>query len=162
MQDMKKFRQCLAKFTSGVTVVTCAGKSGEIYGITANSFSSVSLEPPLILWNIAKVSRSLQGYLDAGHFAINILAEEQKSISKVFARSEKNLFDDIDYSISEHGVPLLSGTLACFECRTHEIVDCGDHHIIIGEVIDYRSTDSEPLVFFDGKYNKIQHDQTQR
>jgi len=107
------------------------------------------------LWNIAKVSRSLQAYLDAGHFAINILAENQKSISKVFARSEKNLFGDIDYSTSEYGIPLLVGTLASFECRTHEIVDCGDHHIIIGEVIDYRATGSEPLVFFDGKYNRI-------
>jgi flavin reductase (DIM6/NTAB) family NADH-FMN oxidoreductase RutF len=158
MQDMKKFRQCLAKFTTGVTVVTCADNSGEIFGITANSFSSVSLQPPLILWNIAKVSRSLQGYLDAGHFAINVLTEEQKSISKVFARSERNLFDDVDYVTNEHGVPLLTGTLASFECKTHEIIDCGDHFIIIGEVLGYRSTDSEPLVFFDGKYNKIQHD----
>ena len=158
MHQMKEFRQCLAKFTTGVTVVTCADNSGEIYGITANSFSSVSLEPPLILWNIAKVSRSLQGFLKAGYFAINILTEKQKSISKVFARSEKNLFDDIHYSKNEFGVPLLDGTLAIFECRTRESIDCGDHHIIIGEVIDYRSTDSQPLVFFDGHYKAIQHD----
>jgi flavin reductase (DIM6/NTAB) family NADH-FMN oxidoreductase RutF len=158
MQDMKKFRQCLAKFTTGVTVVSCADKSGEVYGITANSFSSVSLDPPLILWNIAKVSRSLQGYLDAGYFAINILAEEQQSISRIFARSEENLFDGIDYVPSENGAPLLLGTLASFECSTHKIIDCGDHYIIIGEVIDFRSNDSEPLLFFDGRYKKIDHD----
>jgi flavin reductase (DIM6/NTAB) family NADH-FMN oxidoreductase RutF len=155
MQDLKKFRQCLSKFATGVTVVTCSNAAGNCFGITANSFSSVSLEPPLILWSIAKVSNSLQAFLDAEYFAINILASGQKSVSGLFAQSKHDIFDGVEYSLSEREVPILEGTLACFECRTNDVFDCGDHHIVIGEVIDYRSTDVEPLLFFDGDYQVL-------
>ena len=152
MDEMKEFRQCLAKFATGVTVVTCCDDDGKPYGITANSFSSVSLQPRLILWNVAKVSNSLQAFLDAGYFAINVLSGKQKALSKHFAQSDHTLFDSIETSKSEDGAPLIPDTLACFECRTHQIHDCGDHYIIIGEVIRFNSSDAEPLLFFDGKY----------
>ncbi len=152
---MKKFRQCLGKFATGVAVVTCTDDDGKPYGITANSFSSVSLEPHLILWNIAKVSNSLQAFLDAEYFAINILASDQRHLSSHFAKSDHTLFDAVEISRSDENVPLIPGVLACFECRTHQIHDCGDHYIIIGEVVSFESNAVEPLLFFSGKYAAI-------
>ncbi len=155
MDQMKQFRRCLAKFATGVTVVTCADETGKPYGITANSFSSVSLEPRLILWNVAKVSNSLKAFLEAEFFAINILASEQQDLSAHFARSDHTLFDAVDIERSDENIPLLPHTLACFICRTYAIYDCGDHHIIIGEVLRFESRAAEPLLFFDGKYRAI-------
>jgi len=155
MDEMKKFRQCLSKFATGVTVVTCASGDGRPYGITANSFSSVSLEPRLILWNVAKVSNSLQAFLDAKYFAINILATDQRELSSHFAKSDHTLFDDIEIDRSGQNVPLIPDSLACFECRTSQIHDCGDHYIIIGEVLKFRSTEADPLLFFNGQYAAI-------
>ncbi len=157
MQDIRNFRKCLAQFATGVTVVTCAGKIGENYGVTANSFSSVSLDPPLVLWNIAKNSKSVQGYLKAEYFAINILAKDQEALSQTFAQSKTDLFNDIDHYPGKYGAPLLEGAIASLECRMHTIHDCGDHYIIIGEVIDYYVKKGEPLVFFDGQYCKVDH-----
>jgi len=155
MDDMKKFRQCLGKFATGVTIVTCADDEGRPYGITANSFSSVSLEPRLILWNIAKVSNSLQAFLDAEYFAINILASDQRPLSSHFAKSDHTLFDTVEISRSDDNVPLIPGTLACVECRTHQIHDCGDHYIVVGEVLRFASSKRKPLLFFSGKYLAI-------
>ena len=144
-------RECLGRFATGVTVVTCRGSEGPC-GITANSFSSVSLEPPFVLWNIAKVSNSLQAYLDAEHFAINVLAAGQQELSSHFAQSDHTVFNGIDYDTSDRGVPLLPDSVACFECRTHQVHDCGDHYIIVGEVESYRSDEREPLLFYNGRY----------
>jgi len=144
-------RECLGRFATGVTVVTCRGSDGPC-GITANSFSSVSLEPPLVLWNIAKVSNSLQAYLDAEHFAINVLAAGQQELSSHFAQSDHTVFNGIDYDTSARGVPLLPDSVARFECRTHHVHDCGDHYIIVGEVESFRSDEREPLLFYNGRY----------
>ena len=149
---MKKFRQCLGKFATGVTIVSCADDEGRPYGITANSFSSVSLEPRLILRNVAKVSNSLQAFLDADYFAINLLARDQRDLSAHFAKSDHTLFDTVEINRSQENVPLIPGALACFECRTHQIHDCGDHYIVIGEVVRFDESDTEPLLFFGGKY----------
>lgn len=156
MIDSNAFRQCLGKFATGVTVVTCTDGEGRPCGITANSFSSVSLEPPLVLWNIAKVSNSLDAYVNADHFAINVLSSEQQVLSSHFAKSDHTLFEDINYTLSEAGAPLLPDTLASLECRTHEIHDCGDHFIIVGEVTDVGSEAREPLLFYDGSYRRIE------
>jgi flavin reductase (DIM6/NTAB) family NADH-FMN oxidoreductase RutF len=142
------------KFATGVAVMTCSGSGGPC-GITANSFSSVSLEPPLVLWNIAKVSNSLQAYLDADYFAINILSAGQRVLSSHFAQTDHTLFESIEYVSSAQDVPLLNGTVACLECRTHQIHDCGDHYIIVGEVENYSSNDGEPLLFYSGQYVRI-------
>ena len=146
MDQTMEFRQCLAKFATGVTVVTCADETGRPYGITANSFSSVSLEPKLILWNIAKVSNSLQAFLDAGFFAINILTSEQQALSAHFAKSEHTLFDSIEIERSEENIPLLPDTLARLICKTHQVHDCGDHYIIIGEVVRFESRELAVIV----------------
>ena len=152
--EIRDMRVCMGLFATGVTVVTCHGAHGHC-GITANSFSSVSLEPPLVLWNIAKVSNSLQAYLGAEHFAINVLSTEQKDLSSHFALSNHMLFDDIEYETSEHGVPLLPDCVAWLECHTHQIHDSGDHYIIVGEVETFRFNDSDPLLFFGGKYRGL-------
>lgn len=148
-------RRCLGKFATGVTVITCNDAAGNPCGITANSFSSVSLEPPLVLWNIAKVSQSLQAYLNADYFAINILAENQQQLASHFARSDHTLFDTVQFAASSRGVPVLPGTVASLECKTQQIHDCGDHHIIVGEVEDFRSNGQAPLLFFGGTYAKL-------
>jgi flavin reductase (DIM6/NTAB) family NADH-FMN oxidoreductase RutF len=155
MNGGKAFRQCLGKFATGVTVVTCTDAAENPCGITANSFSSVSLDPPLILWNIAKVSNSLDAYLNAEFFAINVLSAEQQSLSAHFAKSDHTTFNGIDYVLSDSGVPLLPDTIATFHCRTHQTHDCGDHFVIIGEVTAYQSTDAEPLLFYSGTYRAL-------
>lgn len=150
-EETLDLRRCLGKFATGVTVVTCQGSRGPC-GITANSFSSVSLDPPLVLWNIAKVSNSLQAYLDAKDFVINVLAAGQEALSQHFAQPDHTRFNGIEYALSDRGVPLLPGAIAYFECRTYAVHDCGDHHIIVGAVDRFRSTNGEPLLFFGGEY----------
>lgn len=158
MTEQRALRDCLGLFATGVTVITCSDARGEARGITANSFSSVSLSPPLILWNIAKSSLSLQAFLAAKHFGINVLRAEQRAMSQHFAQSRPNLFQDIPYDLSEHSVPRLSQTLANFECATRQIHDCGDHYIIVGEVLSFSSADGDPLLFFGGQYRDIGRD----
>ena len=153
-EEVLGLRQALSKFATGVTVVTCDGSEGPC-GITANSFSSVSLEPALVLWNIAKVSDSLQAFLDAEYFAINVLSDAQQHLSSHFAQSDHTLFKNVKYASNGKNVPLLPGTVACLECRTHQIYDCGDHYIIVGEVEDYRSNQQDPLLFYGGEYRAI-------
>ncbi len=145
-------REGLGKFATGVTVVTCQGRDGPC-GITANSFSSVSLLPPRVLWNIDKASTTLQAYLDAEHFAINVLSTEQQLLSAFFARAQRCTFDEVEHTLSGHGVPVLKGVLACFECRTYDVIECGDHFIIIGDVEDFHFADGEPLLFFNSRYH---------
>ncbi len=155
MNDAKALRQCLGKFATGVTVVTCTDAAGNPCGITANSFSSVSLDPSLVLWNIAKVSSSLDAYLNAEHFVINVLSEDQLPLASNFARSDHTLFKDVEFTASEHNAPVLPDTLATFECSTYQIHDCGDHYVVIGEVTAFRSADGNPLLFFGGNYRSI-------
>ncbi len=153
--SVKAFRQCLGQFATGVTVVTCCNGEGAPCGITASSFSAVSLDPPLVLWNIAKTSNSLRAYLDAKFFAIHVLTADQLAQSNHFAQSVHTLYDDIAYTLAENGVPILPGCLARFNCSTHEIHDCGDHYIIVGHVDDFSFEDDAPLLVFGSDYRKI-------
>lgn len=146
------FRACLGQFATGITVVTCRSAAGHRCGITANSFSSVSLEPPLILWNIAKESNSLKDFLAAEHFAVHILTAEQEPLSRHFARTDHTLFDNVSYTDSQHGVPLFPDCLAVFECSTHAIYEAGDHYIIVGHVDSFSWEHGNPLLFFRGSY----------
>jgi flavin reductase (DIM6/NTAB) family NADH-FMN oxidoreductase RutF len=145
-------RRSLGRFATGVTVVTCCAADGRACGITANSFSSVSLDPPLVLWNIARVSNSLQAFLDAEYFAIHVLSAGQQPIAEHFARTDHTRYNGIEHSISERRVPILPDVLARFDCRTREIHEGGDHYIIVGEVEAHTATDGAPLLFFAGEY----------
>ena len=155
MTDQRTLRDGLGRFATGVTVITCVDADRQACGITANSFSSVSLTPPLVLWNIAKVSQSLEAYLAAEHFGINVLTASQRPAAQHFAASRHDRFAGIPHSLTARNVPRLADTLAWFECRTYRIHDCGDHHIIVGEVLDFSMTDAEPLLFFRGNYRHL-------
>lgn len=150
-----ELRQSLGMFATGVTVVTCLDARRRPCGITVNSFSSVSLSPPLVLWNIAKVSNSLEAFLNADAFVINVLAEHQHEVATHFARSDHTLFDDVVYGDSADGVPVLPGTLATFECRREQVHDAGDHFIIIGRIEHHRCDEGDPLLFFGGRYTAV-------
>lgn len=156
--DLLELRRCLARFATGVTVVTCKNRDDKPCGVTANSFTSVSLEPPLVLWNISRNSSSINAYRHAEYFAINVLTADQRELSSHFAKSGSSLFNVVSYENSVHGVPVLNDTLAWMICRTYQIHECGDHYIIVGEVKDFHFADGPPLLFFNGRYSLLTDD----
>ena len=160
--DPKEFRNTLGKFATGVTVVT-ADNSEVRRGMTANAFSSVSLEPPLVLVCVDNNAEFLKVIREAKKFAVNFLSEEQKSASDWFAgkgRDAEDQFADIPFEAGENGAPLLTGTLASLECETHEELPGGDHVIVIGRVTKITAEDTmrPPLLFYGGAYRKMDMD----
>ncbi len=154
--DSRQFRNALGNFATGVTVITAKDLNGGYVGTTASSFNSVSLEPPMILWSIDKSARSLQAYREAEFFAVNVLAEDQLQLSNHFAGQMDDKFSAIDYEVSEHGNPLLAGSVASFDCRTAHIYEGGDHYIIVGEVVRFEADHGKPaLLFHRGVYAAV-------
>lgn len=151
--DPRAFRDALGRFGTGVTVITCATPTGPL-GITANSFASVSLDPALVLWSPAKSSSRYPFFMAASHFAIHVIAAEQKHICQGFARSG-DAFDHIDWETSEHGTPLINNCLSRFECETHAIHDGGDHSIVVAKVLKVVTRAGDPLMFFCGQYGAL-------
>jgi len=151
--DGKALRRTLGQFATGVTVVTAAHPAtGEIVGMTANSFSSVSLDPPLVLWSIVREAKSLPVFLEATHFAINILSEQQLDHSNRFSRPGSDKFAGIAWHPGLGGAPVLAGTAAVFECARHAEHDGGDHIIMVGEVGRFARFERPGLVFAQGRY----------
>lgn len=150
--DPKSFRKALGAFTTGVTIVTTRDVNGKDVGLTANSFNSVSLDPPLILWSIDKKSSNFQAFMNEEHFAVHILSVEQEKLSGQFSRSGIDRFSGIEVDRGPHGIPLLNDCSARFVCKTHERYAGGDHVIIVGEVIEFDSKPVGPLVFHSGNY----------
>lgn len=149
-ENARAFRDALGTFTTGVTVVTCNSEVGPL-GITANSFSSVSLDPPLVLWSPARASQRCKAFEAARHYAIHILAEEQRHYCDVFATEGGN-FDGLDWHPGAEGVPLIKNCLARFECEQSDVHDGGDHVIIVGRVVAATMLTGAPLVFSGGRY----------
>lgn len=149
----RAFRDALGRFATGVTVVTCRAE-GKPLAITANSFSSLSLEPPLVLWSPARASKRFPAFEAAEHFAIHVLAADQFDLCNAFARDGWN-FDVAEWHEGAHGVPLVENCLARFECTRHAIHDGGDHAIIVGRVSAVEITDGAPLVFATGAYGRF-------
>lgn len=150
-EDPRGFRQCLGQFSTGVTVVT-TDIGGQRAGVTANSFSSLSLDPALILWSIAKSSRSYEMFCNARHFAISILAADQVQVSQRFASKEDDKFATIDWFAGENGAPLIKGSAGRLECTTESIHDGGDHALIIGRVTRFEREARKALIFSRGRY----------
>lgn len=148
----RAFRDALGRFATGVTVVTCEG-DGPV-GITANSFTSVSLDPPLVLWSPARSSRRFAAFTAAEHFAVHVMGEDQADIALGFAM-EGDAFDGHSLSRNPEGVPVIHGCLARFECRTHARHDGGDHEIIVGAVLRASSSEGAPLIFSGGDYGRF-------
>jgi len=154
------FRQALSRFATGVTVVTTLapeGRKGErassnFVGITASSFNSVSLSPPLVLWSLGLHAGSLPLFHAGTHYVINVLAAEQLELCKRFAYGQGDRFADVDYQLGQSGLPILDGALAWFECHNRSRYEEGDHVIFVGEVERCGFADGDPLVFQSGQF----------
>ncbi len=150
--DSRALRDALSSFATGVTIVTTADNTGEPVGMTASSFNSVSMDPPLILWSVTKTALSAPVFHKAQHFSVHVLAANQMSLSNRFARSGEEKFNGIDYQLDGNGVPQLAGVLTRFDCDTWSVYEGGDHWIIVGEVRNMESQKGEGLVFSGGSY----------
>jgi flavin reductase (DIM6/NTAB) family NADH-FMN oxidoreductase RutF len=154
--DARTLRDALGCFATGVTVITTFEENGDPVGLTANSFTSVSLEPPLLLVCIAKTSSSLKALERSPNFAVNVLHIGQQPASNIFAQQGEDRFRQTPWKRGRHDAPLLSNALANFECRRHAMHDAGDHVILVGEVLraafDPRR---DPLLYFRGKYRRL-------
>jgi 3-hydroxy-9,10-secoandrosta-1,3,5(10)-triene-9,17-dione monooxygenase reductase component len=150
--DPREFRSALGAFTTGVTVVTAAAPDGSRAGVTANSFNSVSLSPPMILWSLAKSSRSLAIFEQAAYWAVHILAAHQDDLSNHFAKSGADKFAGLDTETGAGGVPLLKDYATRLQCKTAFMYEGGDHVIFVGEVLRFDHRNITPLVFHGGKY----------
>lgn len=153
--DTRAFRRALGNFATGVTVVTAADATGRKVGVTANSFNSVSLDPPLILWSIDKRSTSHAVFEAASHFAVNVLAADQIDLSNNFARPKEDRFAEVEYQVGEGGAPVLADCSARFECEKYQQVDGGDHWIMIGKVVAFDDCGRSPLLYHQGAYSMV-------
>ena len=150
--DNLEYRKTLGKFVTGVTIITTCEKDGTPRGFTANSFTSVSLEPPLILICIGDFNEGLELFKNSEYFAVNILNEAQVDISNLFAQSVKNKFEEIKWSNSKFGVPIIKGALAWLECKNFDQIRSGDHLILIGNVKNFHNEGGYPLAYYNGNY----------
>jgi flavin reductase (DIM6/NTAB) family NADH-FMN oxidoreductase RutF/DNA-binding MarR family transcriptional regulator len=148
----RRYRSALGAFATGVTIVTTRDGEGRDIGLTANSFNSVSLDPPMVLWSLAKSARSLPVFLAASHFAVHVLAADQEELSLRFATRGGEKFAGLDLERGASQVPLLRGCSARFQCRTAFRHEGGDHVIFVGAVESFDHSDRPPLVFHGGRY----------
>lgn len=148
-----EFRAALGMFATGVTIVTARGADGTRIGLTANSFNSVSLEPPLVLWSLARASGSMPTLGTGSHYAINVLAADQKELAERFARRSADRFQGVDFTDGVAGAPLLAGAVAVFECFNRSRYEEGDHVIFVGEVEHCaHRPGASPLLFHGGRF----------
>lgn len=150
--DNKQLRQVLGSFVTGVTVITTIDDHGKLHGLTANSFSSVSLDPPLVLWSQSRTAPSHPVFSHSERFAINILASDQAELSDRFSRGGNEKFEGVSLRKGIGGVPLIDGCIAHIECRRVESIDGGDHVVFLGEVDRIEKKELPPLAFGGGRY----------
>jgi flavin reductase (DIM6/NTAB) family NADH-FMN oxidoreductase RutF len=150
--NIRDFRDALGSFATGVTIVTTRGREGEPVGLTVNSFASVSLDPPLVLWSQSLYAQSLPAFQEASHFVVNVLAAEQVDLAKRFAGDHDNRFLDVQHIVPEHGAPVIGGCAAHFECRNEARYYGGDHIIFVGRVERYVHTRKPTLMFCHGRF----------
>lgn len=154
--DQREFRTALGHFATGITVVTARASNGDLLGVTVNSFNSVSLDPPLVLFSLERRALSLPAFETAGSFAVNILGDSQTHLSQNFARTQGDKWHGIAFDRWETGSPILRGCLAAFDCRTYAIHDGGDHRVFIGEVLRFEAqAEGTPLLYFRGSYTTL-------
>lgn len=153
--DHKALRNAFGAFATGVTVITTRQPDGTPRGFTANSFTSVSLDPPLLLVCLAKTAHSADVFAAAPHFAVNILAEDQKAVSGLFASRAADKFAQCAWTAGPADTPLIDGALAQFTCANHQLVDAGDHLILIGRIDHFATNEGQPLGYFRGTYFSI-------
>lgn len=153
--EKNELRRVLGHFATGVTVITTLRKSGELHGLTANAFTSVSLIPPLVLVCVDKKAESYPCFEESGVYTVNILASDQEDLSRRFAVSGGQKFEGVSYRIGANGAPILSGTIGYIECKVASACDGGDHTLYLGEVQQAETREAKPLLFFRGGYREI-------
>ena len=151
-RDPRALRRALGCFATGVAVVTAARTEGEPVGVTINSFASLSLDPPLVLWSLLARSPSLGAFRGATHFVVNVLAEDQRDLSARFATPLPDKFAGVVWTPGLGGAPLLHGCAARFECANAAQAEGGDHLLFTGRVLRHSHEDREPLMFLRGQY----------
>ncbi len=152
MTDQNALRSALGRFPTGVTVVTTRKPDGTPIGFTANSFTSVSLDPPMLLVCPGKFLSCFDVFNTCENFGVSVLSEGQEGVSNVFASRNENRFDQVETRNDHHNVPLIEGAAATFSCRTANIVEAGDHIILIGQISDFSQSDARGLGFASGQY----------
>ena len=150
--DPRALRRAFGRFMTGVTVVTARAKDGTLCGFTANSFSSVSLEPPLLLVCPGKFLSRFETFAECRHFAVNVLADGQEPVSDIFASYKGDRFAKVAHRLDAHGTPLIDGAIAQFSCATWHSLPAGDHQILIGEVTAFTQSDAPGLGYAGGQY----------
>lgn len=153
--DTLAFRSALGRFATGVCVITVNDQESGPLALTANSFSSVSLDPPLVLWSIQNNSECFREYTECAHFGISVLASHQESTSGRYARRGEHAIEASEFFTDPHGVPLLKECAANFSCRLWRCYEGGDHSIVVGEVVGFSAGDYNPLLFFGGRYDRL-------
>jgi flavin reductase (DIM6/NTAB) family NADH-FMN oxidoreductase RutF len=153
--DQRRFRDALAQFTTGVTIVTAIAPDGSPRGFTANSFTSVSLNPPLVLACIDRGAHSYDAFTQGSGFAVNILSQDQRELSQRFASKSAEKFAGVAWSKGATGLPIIDGALAWLECRHWRRVTAGDHVVLIGEVVNLGVNSGQPLAYFGSSYGAV-------
>ena len=150
--DTRYFRHALSQFATGVTVITTATGDGGFLGVTATSFNSVSLNPPLVLWSLGTATSSLPVFSASTHYVINVLASDQAMLATRFASKVQDRFEGVEFDLSASGFPILRGAVGWFECANRSRYPEGDHVIFVGEVARCEFTAKAPLVFYAGAF----------
>lgn len=154
--DVSLLRRAFGQFATGVAVIGVRAADDSLVGMTVNSFTSVSIDPPLVMYCPAKTLSAYAVYAGARYFAASVLAFEQQSLSERFARKGERKWSDVSYTLGETGVPLVDGAIVCFECEVAASYDAGDHGIVIGRVLALRiAGEGEPLIFHCSRYSRL-------
>ncbi|MCB1701383.1 MAG: flavin reductase family protein [Pseudomonadales bacterium] len=154
--DSRELRNALGRFTTGVCVISAVSEAGQPLGLTANSFASVSLDPPLVLWSLQNNSDVFDVFAKPRYFAINVLAKEHEGHSGRYAKKGDHLLDPDHFRPGKFGAPIVHDALVSFECELHATHEGGDHLIIVGRVRDVQTReDGEPLLFYSGNYRNL-------
>jgi flavin reductase (DIM6/NTAB) family NADH-FMN oxidoreductase RutF len=153
--DPRDFRNALGTYATGVTIITAMAADGKPYGLTCNSFASVSLNPPLVLWSLGIFSQGMSTFQNASHFAVNVLGASQEALATRFARSSEDKFAGVEWTGGLGNAPLFADSVANFQCRAANRYYGGDHVIFLGAVEAYTYNDREPLLFARGSYGRF-------
>lgn len=153
--EQHHFRRVCSKYATGITILTVLDSRGTPHGMTVNSFTSVSLSPPLILVCIDRRTSILSHFHPGARFAVNVLHEEQKELSSCFARSGADRFEGVPWKPGETGSPILTGVLATLECSVAQMVEAGDHVVVIGEAVHASWREGQPLIYFNSSYQSL-------
>jgi flavin reductase (DIM6/NTAB) family NADH-FMN oxidoreductase RutF len=153
--DTQHFRAALSQFATGVTIITTRDQDGSFFGLTASSFNSVSLTPPLVLWSLGQKSRSMPLFAENSHYVINVLAADQAELAERFASRLDDRFSGVDFSLSQNGLPILGGVSAWFECHNRSRHPEGDHVIFVGEVERCGFAEGQPLVYQASQFGTL-------